>query len=148
MGERVVEVVPALSLPAGLSAMIAFDPQRPAAANGAAMRAALDGVRSAEVTFAVRDSEIDGVVVTEGQVLGLVDGHLRASGDDVRTVFAALLTEFAATGVEVLTVLTSLNGCKVTVAELETIAGETIPEAEVEFREGGQPLYPILVGAE
>jgi hypothetical protein len=148
MSERVVEVVPTLSLPAGLSAMIVFDPQLPAAANGAAMRVALGGVRSAEVTFAVRDSEIDGVVVTKGQVLGLVDGHVLTVGDDVRTVFAALLTEFGESGVEVLTVLTSLNGCKVTVADLEAIAGETIPKAEVEFREGGQPLYPILVGAE
>ena len=148
MSERVVEVVPTLSVPAGLSAMIAFDPELPAASNGAAMRAALDGLRSAEVTFAVRDSEIDGVLVAEGQVLGLVDGHLLASGDDLRAVFAAILTEFGEDRAEVVTVLTSLNGCKVTVAELESIAGKVCPEAEVEFRDGGQPLYPILIGAE
>jgi len=63
-------------------------------------------------------------------------------------VFAAILTEFGEDCAEVVTVLTSLNGYRVTVAELEGIAGRVCPEAEVEFRDGGQPLYPILIGAE
>ena len=148
MSERRVEVVPTVSMPAGLSAMVAFDPGRDAGVNAAAMGEAVTHVRSAELTFAVRDSEIDGVAVRRGQVLGLVDDRLVASGDDLRAVFASILSEFARSETEIVTVLTSLNGERVSVAELEAVAHDACPEAEVEFREGGQPLYPILVGAE
>jgi len=145
---RPAAVVPTLSIPAGLSALVAFDPSRDSAANAAAMEEAATHVRSAEITHAVRDSRIDGTAVRRGQVIGLVDGRLTASGDDLRAVFSAVLQELARGDIEVVTVLTALNGFAVSVADLEAVAGEACPEAEVEFREGGQPLYPILIGAE
>jgi hypothetical protein len=145
---RPAAVVPTLSIPAGLSALVAFDPSRDSATNAAAMEQAAAHVRSAEITRAVRDSRIDGTAVRRGQVIGLVDGRLTASGDDLRAVFSAVLQELARGDIEVVTVLTALNGFAVSVADLEAVAGEACPEAEVEFREGGQPLYPILIGAE
>ena len=55
------------------------------------MNETLEHVRSAEITHAVRDSEIDGVAVREGEVIGLVDGRLAASGDDLRAVFGEVV---------------------------------------------------------
>ena len=143
-----VEVVATRSMPAGLAAMVAFDPAAASAVNAAAMDDVVHGVRSAEITFAVRDSEIDGIPVRQGEVIGLVDGALLASGDDLGKVFGAILTEFARGEAEVVTVLTSLDGTTLSMAELQAVAGEALPEADIEFHEGGQPLYPILVGAE
>ncbi len=77
MCDRRVAVVASTSLPAGLAAMVAFDAAADAAANTAAMAEAMLRVRSAEITHAVRDSEIDGVAVRQGEVIGLVDGRLR-----------------------------------------------------------------------
>jgi uncharacterized protein len=148
MCERPVEVVATRSMPAGLAAMVAYDPAAGAAVNAAAMDDVVRGVRSAEITFAVRDSEIDGTSVRRGEILGLVDGRLLASGDDLGKVFGAILGEFARGAAEVVTVLTSLNGSTLSTAELQSVAEEALPEADVEFHEGGQPLYPILVGAE
>jgi hypothetical protein len=148
MCDHPVEVVATLSMPAGLAALVAFDPASGADVNAAAMDDVVRGVRSAEVTFAVRDSEIDGTAVRQGEVLGLVDGGLLASGDDLGKVFRAILAEFARGDAEVITVLTSLDGVAVSSAELQAAAGEALPEADIEFHEGGQPLYPILVGAE
>ncbi len=100
----------------------------------------------------MRDSEIDGVDVRQGEVIGLVDGRLAASGDDLRRVFADVVRTLGSQGAELITILTALNGCGVTVADLERTATEacatSCPLVEFLFQEGGQPLYPILMGAE
>jgi dihydroxyacetone kinase-like predicted kinase len=148
MSSRHVAVVPASSIPAGLAAMVAFDAAADAADNARSMEAAVRDVHSAEITHAVRDSEVDGVVVTQGQVIGLVDGRVVAASDDLLAVFKAVVDEFASRQPEIVTVLTALNGSQVSVAELEASARAACPDAEIEFHVGGQPLYPILASAE
>jgi len=152
MCDRRVAVVASTSLPAGLAAMVAFDAAGEAGAIAAAMNETLDHVRSAEITHAVRDSEIDGVAVREGEVIGLVDGRLAASGDDLRAVFGEVVRTLGSQGAELITILTALNGCGLTVADLQDAAAAACatdcPLVEFLFQEGGQPLYPILIGAE
>ena len=75
-------------------------------------------MHSAEITHAVRDSEIDGVAVRQGEVIGLVDGRLAASGDDLVLVFGDVVRKLGTGGAELITILTALNGCGVTVADL------------------------------
>ena len=152
MSERRIAVVPTKSIPAGLAAMVAFDPLRDAVDNVRAMEEALAGVKSAEITCAVRDSELDGFAVKEGQVMGLVDGRLVAADDGLLDVFARVMAEFAKGDPEVVTVLTSFNGAMgnvaaVNVDDLEAVARAALPAAEIEFHAGGQPLYPILASA-
>ena len=150
--DRQVVVVASTSLPAGLAAMVAFDATTDAAANAVAMDEAMRRVRSAEITHAVRDSEIDGVAVRQGEVIGLVDGRLAASGGDLRLVFSDVVRRLGSEGAELITILTALNGCGVTVTDLQRAAADTCavacPDVEFLFQEGGQPLYPILLGAE
>ena len=148
MSERHIAVVPTDSIPAGLAAMVAFDPAADAVGNARAMEEAIEGVHSAEITHAVRDSEVDGVEVKEGQVIGIVDGKLVAAGEELTGVFARVMAEFAAHEPEVVTVLTALNGSGVTGGDLWAAARAACPGAEIEFHEGGQPLYPILASAE
>ena len=152
MCDRQVVVVASTSLPAGLAAMVAFEATADAAANAVAMDEAMRRVHSAEITHAVRDSEIDGVAVRQGEVIGLVDGRLAASGDDLRLVFSDVVRRLGSEGAELITILTALNGCGVTVTDLQRAAAETCavacPDVELLFQEGGQPLYPILLGAE
>ncbi len=143
-----IAVVPSNSIPSGLAAMVAFDPASDAIGNARLMQEAIDGLRSAEVTRAVRDSELDGVAVREGQAMGIVDGLLVAAADDLETAFGGVLREFAAGDAEYVTVLTALNGSGVGREALETLAAELVPAAEVSFHDGGQPLYPILASAE
>ena len=152
MCDRRVAVVASTSLPAGLASMVAFDATGDAAGIAAAMNETLDHVRSAEITHAVRDSEIDGVAVREGEVIGLVDGRLAASGDDLRVVFGQIVRTLGSEGAELISILTALNGCGLTVADLQEAAAAACasdcPLVEFLFQEGGQPLYPILIGAE
>jgi len=148
MSPRHIAVVPTTSIPVGLAAMVAFDPGGDAVGNARAMQDAIAGVHSAEVTRAVRDSELDGVKVLKGQAMGLVDGRLVAAGEAIEEAFGGVLEEFARVEAEFVTVLTSLNGSGVSRERLEELAARLAPDAEVHFHEGGQPLYPILGSAE
>jgi DAK2 domain fusion protein YloV len=150
MSARHIAVVPSTSIPVGLVAMVAFDPGGDAVGNARAMQDAIEDVHSAEVTRAVRDSELDGVEVRMGQAMGLVDGRLVASGDQIEEAFGGVLQEFARVEAEFITVLTALNGSgggRGGGANKGRPAPPP-PHAEVHFHEGGQPLYPILASAE
>ena len=107
----------------------------------------VDGVHSAEITYAVRDSEVDGVEVRKGQAIGLVDGRLVATGDDLEAVYAEVLETFAAGDAEIVTVLTSLDD-STRRSNDSPRSPPPLPELELDVHEGGQPLYPILVSAE
>jgi uncharacterized protein len=148
MSGRHIAVVPSSSIPAGLAAMVAFEPERDAVDNARLMGEAIDGIQSAEITFAVRDSEVDGVAVREGQAIGIVDGTLVAAGDAVDEVFERILLALAEGGAEQLTVLTALNGSGTTPERIAELAARVAGELELHVYEGGQPLYPILVSAE
>jgi uncharacterized protein len=148
MSDRRIAVVPSTSIPAGLAAMVAFEPDQDAVRNARIMEDALDGLQSAEITHAVRDSEVDGVGVLKGQAIGIVDGRLVAAADDLETVYAKVLETFAAGDAEIVTVLTALNGSNTSLGRLAAIAAEAAPDLELHVHEGGQPLYPILASAE
>ena len=137
-----IAVVPSRSIPSGLAAMVAFDPGEDAVGNARLMQDAIVDVRYAEVTHAVRDSELDGLEVKQGQAMGIVDGRLVAAADDVEGAFGGVLEEFARGGAEYVTVLTALNGSGTTREQLEELAARVAPDAEVSFHEGGQPLVP------
>jgi dihydroxyacetone kinase-like predicted kinase len=128
--------------------MVAFDPDEDAVGNARTMEDALDGLQSAEITHAVRDSEVDGVAVLKGQAIGIVDGKLVAAADDLEDVYAKVLQTFAAGDAEIVTVLTALNGSATSVERLAEIAAAAAPDLEFHVHEGGQPLYPILASAE
>ncbi len=148
MSSRRIAVVPSTSIPAGLAAMVVFDPEDDAVGNARAMEEALAGLQSAEITHAVRDSEVDGVAVCKGQTIGIVDGRLVAAADDLEVVYASVLEAFAAGDAETVTVLTSLNGSSTTPERLAEVAAAATPALELHVHEGGQPLYPILASAE
>jgi DAK2 domain fusion protein YloV len=143
-----IAVVPARSIPSGLAAMVAFDPNQDAVGNARLMQDAIVDVRYAEVTHAVRDSELDGLEVRQGQAMAIVDGKLVAAADDIASAFGRVLEEFIRGDAEYVTVLTALNGSGTTRDQLEQLAARIAPDAEVSFHEGGQPLYPILASAE
>jgi DAK2 domain fusion protein YloV len=144
--DKPVTVVPTDSLPAGLAAMLAFDPDRPAAENAAAMSEVLDEVKTGEVTIASRDVDMNGVSVRKGAWLGLADGKAVAGGpdfDDVAAVVAERLLE------EPRSVMTLLTGADEPELDglLERIQ-ERHPDLELDVQAGGQPHYPLLLSAE
>jgi DAK2 domain fusion protein YloV len=144
--ERPVAVVPTDSIPAGLAAALAYDGARSAAENAAAMADAAASVVTGEVTRASRDVSLNGLAIRRGDWLGLADGEPVGGGDDFAAVALVVVARLLAEPREVLTLLTgdeppALDGL------LERLAADH-PELEVEVHEGGQPHYPLLLGAE
>ncbi len=141
-----VQVVPTESIPAGLAAVVAFNGEKSAEENAAAMREALEGVTTGEVTIASREARVHGVAVREGDYLALLDGAAVAAGPRFDEVTRSLLDRLLAEPRDVLTVLTGedappLNGV------LDEIQ-QRHPELDLDLHEGGQPHYPLLLSAE
>jgi fatty acid kinase len=143
---RPVAVVPTDSIPAGLAAALAYDGARSAAENAAAMAEAAGAVAAGEVTRASRDVSLNGLAIRRGDWLGLADGEPVGGGDDFAQVALVVVAQLLAEPRGVLTLLKGeepppLDGF------LEQLAADH-PELEVEVHEGGQPHYPLLLGAE
>jgi fatty acid kinase len=141
-----VQVVPTESIPAGLTALVAFLGERSADENAAAMHEALAGLVTGEIAVASRDASVDGVPVREGEFLALLDGKAVAAGAGFDDVARSLIERLLAEPRDVLTLLRgegapSLNGL------LDELA-EQHPELELDVHEGGQPHYPLLLSAE
>jgi dihydroxyacetone kinase-like predicted kinase len=141
-----VTVVPTDSLPAGLAAMLAFDPERPAAENAEAMNEILEEVKTGEVTIASRDVDMNGVSVRKGAWLGLADGKAVAGGADFDDVAAAVAERLLEEPRSVMTLLTGADEPQLD-SLLERIQ-ELHPDLELDVQSGGQPHYPLLLSAE
>ena len=146
LSDKDVRVVPSRSVQAGLAAMTGFVPGNSPEENERAMLAELAGVATGEITVASRDANLDGVAISGGDYLGLVDDVAVVSGQDLDQVVHEVVDRVLAGGHGFLTILTGedappLDGL---VAAVE----KRHPGVEVEIHAGGQPHYPLLLVAQ
>ena len=146
LASRPARVVPATTIPAGLAAMVAFDPGRTAEENAAEMAEIVAGVVSGEVTVASRDAELDGIPIREGQFLGLADGEPVLADESFDAVTRAVLERLLAEPRGVLTLLTGAD--EPSLDNVLAWVEEHHPELELDVHSGGQPHYPLLLSAE
>jgi dihydroxyacetone kinase-like predicted kinase len=144
--DATVHVIPTRSVVQGLAAVSVADPALDLVDDLAAMTAAADGTRWAEVTTAVRDSHTPVGPCRQGDVLGLVLGTVVLVGDDPQQVCLALLDRLLADGGEVVTVL--LGERAEAPDRLVAHLAHTHPQVEVQVLDGGQRHYPYLLGVE
>ena len=141
-----VHVVASESIPAGLAAIVSFDPQRSAEENAAEMREILGTVATGEVTVASRDAQLNGLAVPKGAFLGLADGEAVAVGESLDEVARQVVERLLA---EPRGILTLLRGEEAPdVAALVAALAADHPDLEVDVQDGGQPHYPLLLSAE
>ncbi|MDA0246097.1 MAG: DAK2 domain-containing protein [Chloroflexi bacterium] len=149
LSDKQIMVVPTRTAPQGISAMLALNADGELAEVAQAMGALAQQVTTAEITIATRSVEIDGVAVAEGNVIGLLDGKLRAAGEDVETVLAHLLA--AVEDLEERELVTLFYGADVSDEDAAEVAEQittAYPELEVEVQAGGQPYYFYILGIE
>ena len=143
-----VRVVPSRSIPQGVAALAAHNAGAGLDANVAAMTEAIAGVRTVELTTAVRDARINGVTVAAGQVIGLVDDRLVAGGDDEATVCRETLAEAGADAAELVTVFVGGDANPAHAETLRQAIAAAFPAVEVEVYDGGQPHYRYIIAVE
>jgi uncharacterized protein len=140
------EVVPTRTLQAGLGALVAYEPARPAADNAADMTEAAEGVRSGAVVRARESGTLGGLEVEQGHFLGLVEGEPVTSGPVLEPVAREVVERLIGEASEVLTVLRG-EGADST-SDLVAALRDAHPELEIEVHEGGQPANPLLFAVE
>src|SRR5262249_7094162 len=143
-----VHVVPTDSLPQGIGALLAFNLEADFEANCNAMEAAIGRIQTAEITEAVRSVQLAGVNVTEGDVIGLVNGHLVTAGTDMDTVIHDTLGRMGAGQHEIITVYFGKDVTPRAAEETARRIKTQFPDQEIEVVEGGQPFYAYIVSAE
>lgn len=146
--QKQVVVVPSRSLPQGLVALSAFNAEAPLDDNVEAMTKSMADVHAIEITQAVRDVELDGVNVVSGQMIGLVDGKLVASGTDPKEIISTCLGFITRFEPELLTIFLGEDATDAGTEALQKEAGRVFPDAEIEVIEGNQPHYQYLISVE
>lgn len=146
--KRNVKVIPTRSIPEGISAMLAFQPDTSFDENEEAMKEAISHVKSGQVTYAVRDTEISGKKIVEGDVIGIAHGDIVSVGSEVTEVTRELIEELVN---EDHSLITLYYGEDVDEEDGEKLLKELEEEYEdldIELVYGGQPLYYYLVSLE
>ncbi len=144
---KTVHVVETRSMQVGLSALLEFNPDKLVEENAASMSEPLTIVRSGSVSKAIRDALLDGVVVREGQYMGVLDEKLVTAGDDR----ASVLLEMLNGQLDEESLVTIYGGADLGEESLEETVDrlqETYPHTEFESISGGQPDYDFLLSIE
>ncbi len=155
LADRRVCVLPTRTIPQGISAMLAFDPDSDVETNLVAMQKAADNVTTGSLTFAARDSDFEGHKIKEGQILALNNGKLAFVDDDVNHAVPKLAKALAnsrrAEGKE-LNFVTVIYGEDVTEADAEAVCegirAKLGEDVDVSALPGGQPVYYYFLSME
>lgn len=146
--EKEVIVVPTKTIQQGVAAVLAFNEGTEFERNGEAMGEAARRVKSGQVTFAVRDSSIDGLEIKEGDHIGILDGKIVVSRQDPFETSAELLRSMLKDGEEIVSVYVGETADPAVTDKLRAFFEDSFPEVEVELLPGGQPVYSYLFSAE
>lgn len=143
-----VVVIPSKTVPQGMSALLAFNPAVSLADNQAAMTEALQHVKTGQITFAVRDTSIDGLTIEKDDFMGILDGKILVKNKDKVQAAEELLTEMIDEDAEILTILQGEDATEADVAALTDFIETQFPDVEVEIHNGKQPLYSFIFSVE
>lgn len=143
-----VFVIPAKTVPQGMSALLAFNPDQEAEANEANMLSAIQQVKSGQVTFSVRDTHIDGKDIKKGDFMGILNGTIIGTSENQLSAAKMLLSEMIGEDDEIVTILYGEDASQEEAEQLEAFLSEKYEEIEVEIHNGKQPLYSYIVSAD
>ena len=143
-----LHIVPSKTIPQGVAALLAYNPENESRSNLVAMESALETVKTLEVTRAVRPTTIDGLNVEEGQYIGLLEGELAAAGESALDALRQTLVNLGPSRGQLLTLYWGSDidegGASEAGANLKT----SFDGLDVEVVHGGQPLYQFIASLE
>ena len=146
--ERHVIVLPTKSVPMGISAALAFDPEVSPEENEAAMREAAEAVHTASITYAVRDTNYDGQEIHEGDIMGMIDNKLSVLGSDISQVCREVTGKMVNEESSLITIYYGADTPEADAQALRDELAEQYVDCDVDLQMGGQPLYYYLIAVE
>ena len=149
LSEKKVIVIPTATVPQGISAMMAVDPdETDAAAIEQAMNAAASAVTTAQITYAARNSEFDGFAICEGDYLALLEGKLFDTDTSIGAVLEKLAAEADSRGAEFVNLFYGSDVSEEDARKAGEQFGRLCPGAEINVVSGGQPVYYYIISME
>lgn len=146
--EKNIIVIPSKTIPQGISALISFEPELSVDENKENMTEALSVIKSGQVTYAVRDTSIDGKEIKTGDYMGIDDGGIKSVGTDITEVVKELISEMSDDSSELLSIYYGSDVSDEDASAMEAALSEAYPELELEVHSGNQPVYYYLVSVE
>jgi DAK2 domain fusion protein YloV len=148
LADREVCVIPTRFIPQGITAMMNFDPDADFETNRMNMIKALDNVRTGQVTFAARNSDIDGKEIKQGEILALDNGKMLLSDTDINKAAGKLIKHMHKKDAAFITIIYGSDIDDEKAAALEAYVKSKYSDADVMLVSGGQPVYYYIISVE
>nr|WP_305149468.1 DAK2 domain-containing protein [Enterocloster bolteae] len=146
--DKNIIVIPSRTVPQGITALVNFMPDLGPEENTQTMTEEMGNVRTAQITYAVRTTNIDGIDIEEGDIMALGDHGMLAVGKSVDGVALDAMKEMLDEECELVTIYYGADVSEHEAKVLEKQAQEQYPDKEIELQYGGQPIYYYLISAE
>jgi uncharacterized protein len=148
VSDEEIYVIPSKTVPQGLSALLAFNPSTDVKTNESAMMDALQHVKTGQITFAVRDTQIDGLEIEKDDFMGISEGKIVIKNKDKENAAKDLLSQMLDEDSEILTIIYGEDVTEEEVTSLTQFVEENFADVEIEVHNGGQPLYSFIFSIE
>ncbi|KAE9563008.1 hypothetical protein ATN91_01295 [Companilactobacillus kimchii] len=143
-----VAIVATKTISQGMTAMLSFNPESDLEDNKENMEDSLDTVKSGQITQAIRDTEIDGLKITNGHYMGIVDGKILVDDADIIAGTEKMLDKMIDEDSEVITILVGKDGNTEDAQKVADYLDDKYADLETEIHQGDQPVYPYLISVE
>lgn len=146
--DKDIIVLPTTTIPQGITALVNYIPDHSVQENRETMLAEIEHVKTGQVTYAVRDTEIDGKSIRQGDYMGIGDKTILSVGEDKKAVALEMVDAMAEEDSAIVSIYYGEEITEDEAAELASAIEEKYPDVEVEINDGGQPIYYYVISVE
>ncbi|MEE1304600.1 MAG: DAK2 domain-containing protein [Agathobacter sp.] len=146
--DKEIIVIPTKTIPQGICALVNFIPDYSGEENKETMLAEIENVKTGQVTYAVRDTEIDGKTIKQDDFMGIGDKSILSVGTDLKATTIEMVDEMVDEDSAIVSIYFGSEASEEDANELASIIEEKYPDVEVEVNNGGQPIYYYVISVE
>ena len=146
--DKQIIVIPTKTIPQGITALVNYIPDHSAEENKEQMMAEIENVKTGQVTYAVRDTEIDGKTIKQNDFMGIGDKSILSVGTDLRATTLEMVDAMIDEDTAIVSIYFGSDSDEDSANELAAAIEEKYPDVEVEVNDGGQPIYYYVISVE
>ena len=146
--DKQIIVIPTKTIPQGITALVNYIPDHSAEENKEQMMAEIENVKTGQVTYAVRDTEIDGKTIKQNDFMGIGDKSILSVGTDLRATTLEMVDAMVDEDSALVSIYFGRDSDEDSANELAAAIEEKYPDVEVEVNDGGQPIYYYVISVE
>ena len=146
--DKLIIVIPTKTIPQGITALVNYITDHSAEVNKEQMMAEIENVKTGQVTYAVRDTEIDGKTIKQNDFMGIGDKSILSVGTDLRATTLEMVDAMVDEDSAIVSIYFGSDSDEDSANELAAAIEEKYPDVEVEVNDGGQPIYYYVISVE